>query len=1035
MLKNYPILLVLFLVCSCPGLKSQGITTYNISDGLAHNHIRYIYQDSKDFIWIGTWDGISRFDGHHFTSFHHIPDDSTSIFNEELSWITEDSAGKIWAYTNQGIMNYAGGENFNRVFLDEEHKTKIRPLGHQSLIFDIFGQGWFIDNQGVYTFSDDLRSIRKLDFSDGFLYSGSTLLADNGGLWFVASAGLCYFRYNTLETTHILSMDNADIFVSASDVNRDLSKGFLKKVDDRILVLFSKHGIFEVDKDAQVLKQLLGNNIPGVDERVVEFRRFSEISSGIIAFGNGKNDVLIYDLNNMKIIDEHPLLQYTCGRDIQTVISDNQHNIWVGGITGVSKYKQPQLNFRSWVFDPENQNTLAGENLTHVFKDRDGYLWISSVNGGIERVNPKNGLATKINLPHNFSGYTDPKRGNYVYQLDGQTFLLAYDSAIFTYHLDRNTFEFITKVNRHVRQIAKDENGRLYAIASSGLYVLRYTNGGLEVEGRFDGNPEDNQFESNWDVEIIDDRLFLGQEKGLTIIDKNNLSDYECFVPGGVDKAPYVLCVCPVRNGLIWIGTLRSGIYAFDMAEKEFVRHFDMDSGLIDNSVNAIFEDDSGFLWASTWKGIAKVDPVTGEIKNYSTVNGLPFSEFNTQVYCKDDSGNFYFGGIGGVIEMNPETFVNFDIPDKLHVVEFHAGNKLLPLNNPLKRDEVVTLDYDQNDFSVLFSSFDFRHPEQRRYRYKLNGYDTKWRQLASNKYDARYSNIAPGLYALTVGSAYENWPWVGEHTRLMIRIKPPPLFQRQSFQVGIFIVLGLLVVAIIFLRMRNVNMKKEMMITRLEKESSLAKLNFLKSQMNPHFYFNTLNAINSFVLKHEIREANLYLTKFAKLMREILDNSQKEFVKISEEKAVLEKYLVLQQLRFRDLFDFEINIDPELEEKVVPPMFLQPFIENSVEYAFVEMKEKGWLQINFKQDGRCIICSVNDNGIGIDSSVQIKRRSKRKSTAIKNIYKRIEMLNNIYDANITLEITKRNPENNGFPGTRIVLKMPDFLTLVKTGL
>jgi sensor histidine kinase YesM len=233
--------------------------------------------------------------------------------------------------------------------------------------------------------------------------------------------------------------------------------------------------------------------------------------------------------------------------------------------------------------------------------------------------------------------------------------------------------------------------------------------------------------------------------------------------------------------------------------------------------------------------------------------------------------------------------------------------------------------------------------------------------------------------------------------------------------------------VVIVFLRFRYVNMRKEVMISRLEKEANQSRLNFLKSQMNPHFYFNTLNAINSFVLKHEIREANRFLTTFAKLMREILENSQKEFVQISDEKQVLEKYLSLQQLRFPGLFQFEVEVDPSVADKLIPPMFLQPFVENSVEYAFIGKKDQGIIKVVFSNSSEGISCLVQDNGIGIDKSQQIIRNSNHKSTAIRNIRKRIEMLNTIYNLSIRLEIMALDPENKDFPGTVVRLVVPDF--------
>jgi hypothetical protein len=350
-----------------------------------------------------------------------------------------------------------------------------------------------------------------------------------------------------------------------------------------------------------------------------------------------------------------------------------------------------------------------------------------------------------------------------------------------------------------------------------------------------------------------------------------------------------------------------------------------------------------------------------------------------------------------------------------------------LPFDYPLDNDEVIALEYDQHDFSLNFSSFDFRHPNDRVYRYRLTGYEQQWKKAGKHDFTARYSGVSSGLYAFELQSTYSGHPWIEEKTRLMIRVKPPPVFQRKSFQNGILLALVVSVVVIVFLRFRYVNMRKEVMISRLEKEANQSRLNFLKSQMNPHFYFNTLNAINSFVLKHEIREANRFLTTFAKLMREILENSQKEFVQISDEKQVLEKYLSLQQLRFPGLFQFEVEVDPSVADKLIPPMFLQPFVENSVEYAFIGKKDQGIIKVVFSNSSEGISCLVQDNGIGIDKSQQIIRNSNHKSTAIRNIRKRIEMLNTIYNLSIRLEIMALDPENKDFPGTVVRLVVPDF--------
>jgi sensor histidine kinase YesM len=277
------------------------------------------------------------------------------------------------------------------------------------------------------------------------------------------------------------------------------------------------------------------------------------------------------------------------------------------------------------------------------------------------------------------------------------------------------------------------------------------------------------------------------------------------------------------------------------------------------------------------------------------------------------------------------------------------------------------------------------------------------------------------------VQSTYAGWPWIKEEIQIFIRIEAPPFYQRQSFSIGVLAALIVAIFLIIILRMRNIAMKKELEISRLEKEASIWNLNFLKSQMNPHFYFNTLNSINSYIMQNDVRSANKYLTTFAKLMREILENSQKEFVTVDEEREVLEKYISLQQLRFAGLFDFTIEINDGAGNYKIPPMLLQPFVENSVEYAFSGMPMKGILTIVFGSKNNQLICSVTDTGIGIEKSNQLKIKSNRKSTAIKNIYNRIEILNRIYGVSIQLELLAADENNTEYPGTLVRISLPDF--------
>jgi hypothetical protein len=351
----------------------------------------------------------------------------------------------------------------------------------------------------------------------------------------------------------------------------------------------------------------------------------------------------------------------------------------------------------------------------------------------------------------------------------------------------------------------------------------------------------------------------------------------------------------------------------------------------------------------------------------------------------------------------------------------------LKELDYPLRNGKLVTLPHDQNSLILSFSSFDFRHPEDRIYRYRLKGIHNDWQQNHSGDRKAEFAGLKPGEYVFEVQSTYRGWPWILDETSIKIKIESPPLYERTSFFITIAAVAILALITVVLLGMRNFSIRKKMEISRLEMEANQSNMNFLKSQMNPHFYFNTLNAINSFVLQNDSRAANKFLAMFAKLMREILENSQNEFISVAEERAVLNKYLQLQQLRFPGIFDFAIEAEESTASMKIPPMLLQPFVENSVEYAFPGNEIKGLIRIGFRKREDHLVCEITDNGIGINRSQEIKVKNNRKSTALVNIAKRIEVLQKIYNVRIELDISPAFSGNTEYPGTHITLKLPDF--------
>ena len=203
-----------------------------------------------------------------------------------------------------------------------------------------------------------------------------------------------------------------------------------------------------------------------------------------------------------------------------------------------------------------------------------------------------------------------------------------------------------------------------------------------------------------------------------------------------------------------------------------------------------------------------------------------------------------------------------------------------------------------------------------------------------------------------------------------------------------------------------------------IKKKNKKIALQSLRREMNPHFIFNSLNSVNQFIADNNELEANKYLTSYSDLMRKMMENSNNDYVMLHHEAELLKKYLELEKLRFPNAFDFEIHIDTSLDTETVkvPNMIIQPNIENAIWHGLRYKKEKGLLQLKFyKKDGRTCV-EIDDNGIGLKESQNIKTKNQKlhESRGLKNVHERIKLLNDIYKTDIQFEIIEKTDKETG---------------------
>ncbi len=240
------------------------------------------------------------------------------------------------------------------------------------------------------------------------------------------------------------------------------------------------------------------------------------------------------------------------------------------------------------------------------------------------------------------------------------------------------------------------------------------------------------------------------------------------------------------------------------------------------------------------------------------------------------------------------------------------------------------------------------------------------------------------------------------------------------------FIILAGLISILIFSRFR---LKQKHYRIELEKKNLETEQRLLRSQMNPHFIFNSMNSIQSYISGNDSFTAMTYLSKFAQLMRNILENSRKPFIVLSEEIETLKLYIELERIRFKQKFDYKITVEPDLpvDSVYIPPMLIQPFVENSIKHGLRNKKEKGLLEIEFRKDDKFIRCFVKDNGVGREKAGKLNntKNKEHRSLGIQVTKERLDTLSRLKGLKVSFVITDLKDSNGNAAGTEVVIKIP----------
>jgi len=963
---------LLFIFTGFRGLAQNPVSrSYTVDDGLPSNEVYDIFEDSLGYLWFATDHGISRFDGYEFKNYST----NDGLTHNTIFGFFEDQRHRVWMRAFNSTLCYM--EN-----------GQIYPYKHNAVLKEFLGRH-FIQTFGI----DSL-----------------------GDLWFnsiLAPFGLHRQDRHTGRITRIPHKKGFNAFLRElgggkfiSGVYRDEN---LKPIDDR--VTYEDHTWYY-------------NSVPvPVPERDV----FRAATAGKGHYMSSHSQKLT-EFHNGRIVRRLSMPE----RKPVTYIYGDKGNFW---ITGPGLYlSTPDSLYHFFKDQP----------LNCIRKDKRGSYWLASAYHGILYIPDK--LIQEPAFHYAEKPYLLAVYKNVLYSLSQnklKTFLLSdqgpgalMDSTKLNYwvhHLtvnsDRNELQlsgsFCTLNQQNPERLGPVINfntirqgmgscrnsfrsgSSIYAAGNSGWEILREEKDKHYLSAK-------HGFSKFCSAICLDSAgtVWIGAADGLYRYVNGQTLPYRPEEPAFRQNISAISCM---DDGTLVVSTRGRGLILLDGNRTYYIRKND---GLTTDLCDQLLIDGHS-IWVCTNKGLNRIliqrspGGLAFQITNICLEHGLPSNLIHDAVRYKD---LLILATGKGLAWFDVSRFALNSYTPPVYIDAVSTNRRRVTADSLLSDTET--------DLSFGFTGLLYNNPGKVQYRYKLEGYESDWNYTTERS--VHYLNLPAGDYAFVVTAMNENGVWSDQAARYDFSI---PLHFTKTWWFLLFLVGAGLAVLWLIIRyyLKQRRMQEQMSMAML-----MAELKTLRSQMKPHFVFNSLSSIQHFILSSDQESAHLYLSRFANLMRKILDNTSKDSISLTGELEMLELYLSLEKLRFGKEFDYSLSIDESLdpEQCEVPPMLIQPYIENAIWHGLLPKKDRARLWVRFyPEGGATLVCEVEDNGIGRKAAAE-KQKSGHRSTGMKNIEERIGILNHVQPNRISIGITDLADDSGQACGTRVILKFSNTLIL-----
>lgn len=1034
-------LIGLFHICSAQDaseitLDSYSSEIYSYRKGLSQNTVQCIMQDSRGFIWLGTWDGLNRFDGYKFSIYR--PDyyePSGNISNETINALTEDINGNLWIGTDNGLNLYSyKTDTFKTFYYSFYNPDSPMSDSITALAADKYGIVWIGTNKGLCSYD-----ILKEKFSRYYFNSlGSTISNANITALFIDSSNRLWVGTHEgivlidLKTRRISRLNLPNFICSEENPINTFAE-----YKNTILV-GTNLGLHVVESETS--EELYFNCANGFE--INTFFSAKSINHIIVDkrnriwFATPTNGVYIYSPGTcgfQHLYSDFSSRYGLINNDILSMATSSGGEVWIGTVHGLSifsdfAYKFPHFRISEKQFDNSynlvwafqavgSDNILIGtrgglilfdlkyQQFSHFSKDDFGEIPVVSLK--------------VINNENIWVGTA----GNGVYLLDGRG------------RVKKNikSGDVGGIAGNFVWDIIADSAGNIWLACGGGVSCINLKT--LSCKNwLYPGYESKNSISSNIVFSLMIDKygiVWVSTFNGLNRLDPKTGKIYVFHHDKGNPLSisnDRILSSFEDSEGIIWIGTFGGGLNKYDRRTGVFSRYTKKE-GFPDNVIYNIVEDKSGNLWLTSNSGLIRFNSKDNVVAHYDVNDGIQSHEFNGGAAEILPNGKILVGGMNGFNFFDPKDIkINKKVP-KLVITEFSIFNK--PYGVYIEDGDTVILSPNNNFFSISFAALDYTNPSKNQYSYILSNYDKDWIHTDATKRKAEYTDVKPGTYKFIVKGTNNDGIWNEKGLSFTIIVKPP-FYKTWLFRLAIISLALFLSWFFIRGRIKKVRQQNEVAtkMLNIEKEMFDLEQKALRLQMNPHFIFNSLNSIQSYILSNDSENAINYLAKFSQLMRLILNTSREAYIPLSQEISLLKHYIDLENMRFNNRFLYEIRVESGMDTEYlgIPPMIIQPYIENAILHGFMNKKSgECRLLIQMWEEDKYILCIIEDNGIGREKAMEIKLKSglMQKSQGIVITKERMDILNRQLKNKISVEITDLKDEQGKAVGTRVRLVIP----------